>query len=76
MKPLAIVLKKYLALKNLNSPFQGTMSSYGLVLMIIAILKDMGRPQPGFEQRGPNFEKYLGKAFIHFLAVYGEQFST
>ena len=76
LKPLAIVLKKYLALKNLNSPFQGTMSSYGLVLMILAILKDMGKSFRNFEVPGQLFEKHLGRAFIHFLAVYGEQFST
>ena len=41
LKPLAIILKKYLALKSLNSAFQGTLSSYGLVLMILALLKDL-----------------------------------
>ena len=52
------------------------MSSYGLVLMIIAILKDMGKSFRNFEVPGQLFEKHLGRAFIHFLAVYGEQFST
>ena len=41
LKPLGIILKKYLALKSLNSAFQGTLSSYGLVLMILAVLKDI-----------------------------------
>ena len=76
LKPLAIVLKKYLALKNLNSPFQGTMSSYALVLMIIALLRDMGKAWVHLERDGPQFEGNLGRAFTHFLAVYGEQFST
>lgn len=49
MKPLAIVLKKYLALKNLNSPFQGTMSSYSIVLMILTLLKDMSKTIPLLE---------------------------
>ena len=41
LKPLALVFKKYLALKGLNSAFQGTLSSYGLVLMLLAVLKDL-----------------------------------
>jgi len=49
LKPLTIILKKYLALKCLNSPFQGTMSSYGLVLMLLALLKDMSVFNPGQE---------------------------
>ena len=77
LKPLAVVLKKYLALKNLNSPFQGTMSSYGLVLMIIALLKDMGKTFANLEQQeGRNFRINLGRALTHFLAVYGDQFQT
>ena len=32
-----------MAVKDLNSPFQGTMSSYGLVLMIIAVLNDLSK---------------------------------
>lgn len=49
LKPLTIVLKKYLTLKNLNSPFQGTMSSYGLVLLVLTLLKDMSRVIPHLE---------------------------
>lgn len=43
LKPLVVVLKKYLSLKNLNNSFMGTVSSYGLVLMILALLEDMKR---------------------------------
>jgi len=78
LKPLAIVLKKYLALKNLNSPFQGTMSSYSIVLMIITLLKDMSKTIPLLEQQNDpqHFAQNLGRAFNHFLAVYGEYFQT
>ena len=69
-------MKKYLALKNLNSPFQGSMSSYALVLMIIALLRDMAKASVNLEREGPQFAGNLGRAFTHFLAVYGEQFST
>ena len=44
--------------------------------MIIALLKDMRRSNFQLESPGPTFERHLGRAFIHFLAVYGEQFTT
>ena len=73
LKPLAIVFKKYFALKNLNSPFQGTLSSYGMVLMLLALIKDLKRSEHDLE-RGQDsvFESQLGKTFCHFLTVYGE----
>lgn len=79
LKPLTIILKKYLALKCLNSPFQGTMSSYGLVLMLLALLKDMSVFNPGQETAAFGSQLFminLGKAFAHFLLVFGEQFSV
>ena len=71
LKPLTLTLKKYLGLKNLNSPFQGTMSSYGLVLLVLALLKDLGVFYPSFE-RAQNYVMWLGRAFTHFFSVYGD----
>lgn len=34
-----IVLKEFLAQKHLNEPFTGGLSSYGLMLMVVAIVK-------------------------------------
>ena len=79
MKPLAIILKKYLALKSLNSAFQGTLSSYGLVLMLLALLKDLALSKFNLESSpvgSLNYNVNLGKTFAHFLLVYGEQYST
>jgi len=79
LKPLAIILKKYLALKSLNSPFQGTMSSYGLVLMLLALLKDLTVFNPALETFPVGSQLFmvnLGKTFAHFLLVFGEQYST
>ena len=79
LKPLAIILKKYLALKSLNSAFQGTLSSYGLVLMLLALLKDFKRHDPSLEAYpagSHHFKVNLGRTFAHFLMVYGEQYST
>lgn len=79
LKPLAIILKKYLALKSLNSAFQGTLSSYGLVLMLLALLKDLALANFNLEFAPVGSHQYkvnLGKTFAHFLYVYGEQYST
>jgi len=71
---LTIVLKKFIVLNGYNSPFQGTLSSYSLVLMIIAMLKDLRKKHgPGFETSQPgNVHLNLGKAFTTFLTLYGE----
>ena len=74
LKPLAMVLKKYLSLKNLNNSFMGTISSYGFVLMILALLQDFTRGDPKFEKE--YFEFNLGRALIHFFQVFGESFQT
>ena len=79
LKPLTIILKKYLSLKGLNSAFQGTLSSYGLVLMLLAVLKDKTLQNPGLESVPPDsqlFKQYLGSTFAHFLQVFGDHFST
>ena len=39
LKTLVLVFKKFLSLKNLNKPFSGGLSSYSLIQMILAILK-------------------------------------
>ena len=38
LKPIVLVLKKLLALNDLNSPYYGGLSSYSLVLMISTYL--------------------------------------
>lgn len=39
IKILALVLKKFLSLKDLNKPYSGGLSSYSLVQMILALLR-------------------------------------
>lgn len=71
MKPLVVVLKKYLSMRNLNNSFMGTVSSYGLVLMIIALLEDMKQQDPALERvTGELLEINLGKALTNFFYVY------
>jgi hypothetical protein len=47
------------------------MSSYGLVLLVLALLKDMNYLIHGIEY-GANYTMWLGRAFTHFFSVYGD----
>lgn len=49
LQALAVVLKQFLVMKGLNSPYSGGLSSYGLVLLLTS---DMQRSrQPGISPR-------------------------
>jgi non-canonical poly(A) RNA polymerase PAPD5/7 len=61
LEPLAVLIKKFLAIRDLNSPFKGGLSSYGLILLIVAMLKRN------------NFLR-VSHAFFHFLKYYGKHF--
>ncbi len=63
LEPLTIVLKKFLAVHDLNAPFQGGLSSYGVILMIVAFLRQ-------------NDDLELGEALAYFLEYYGKIFNT
>ncbi len=55
----------------------GTVSSYGLVLMILALIDDMRRTEPQLERGTSDFFEFsLGKALACFFLVYGESFQT
>lgn len=72
-----MVLKKYLSLKNLNNSFMGTVSSYGLVLLILALIEDMKKSEPQLERgQAEFFEFHLGKALASFFYIFGECFQT
>lgn len=68
LKPLVLVLKQFLVEKGLNDPYVGGLSSYGLVLMVAAILR---RHWPiGLS---PASQIDLGALFIEFLEVYSSR---
>lgn len=69
LEPLVLVFKKFLALKDLNSPFLGGLSSYGLILLIISLIN--GNFQEHLTNSG---EPSLGRTFFHFLFFYGKIF--
>lgn len=46
LKPIVFVVKHLLYLAGLNDPYQGGLSSYGLILMIVALLQVSPQPPP------------------------------
>lgn len=42
MKPVAILLKRFLAIHNFNSPYYGGLSSYSTVILIVAFMNYFG----------------------------------
>lgn len=39
LEPLVLVLKQFLVQRDLNQPFNGGLSSYALIVMVVAFLK-------------------------------------
>lgn len=67
MEPLIFILKKFIYASNLFSPYTGGISSYGLILMIVAYLQN--------EHRRIRMEKLeepmLSELLLGFLNFYG-----
>ena len=64
IKPILILLKRYFYVKNMNSSFEGGLSSYNLFLLILSFSKYMGLTQ--------NKIKNLGYFLIQFLEFFGK----
>ncbi len=62
IKPIIQVLKRYLQIKKLNSSFNGGLSSFSLLLLIVAYLK-----YPKVKAK-----TNLGRILIEFLELYGK----
>ena len=70
LKPLVLALKNILKQANLNDPYKGGMSSYGLILMIVYFLQQQ-------EKAGIDIslsENNLGQLFHDFIHFYGTEF--
>ncbi|GBG32713.1 PolyA RNA polymerase cid14 [Hondaea fermentalgiana] len=67
LKPLTLVIKQFLVVKGLNDPFVGGLSSYGLVLMVTAILQ---RWFPSGMHGLPCPSNLLGAVLMTFLREY------
>jgi DNA polymerase sigma len=42
LKPVAILLKRFLSIHNFNSPYYGGLSSYSTVILIVAFMNYFG----------------------------------
>ena len=70
LKPLVLVLKNILKRANLNDPYKGGISSYGLILMIVSFLQT----QKSLGNDISIKENNLGKLFYDFVNHYGLKF--
>ena len=70
LKPLVLVLKNILKISNLNDPYKGGLSSYGLILMIVSFLQAQKRMEIDISINEDN----LGKLFFDFINYYGLKF--
>ena len=65
LTPLTLVLKTFLAKSNLSDPFTGGLSSYALVLMIVASIRKS-------QEKGREYN--LGALLVDFLELFGRDF--
>ena len=70
LKPLALALKNILKQANLNDPYKGGLSSYGLILMIVYFLQQQANAGIDISLS----ENNLGQLFFDFINFYGTQF--
>ena len=71
---LTLLLKQFLAARQLNHAFTGGLSSYGLVLMIIHFMLRNYKSE-FYGKRVENLEPgVLGEFFMKFLQYYGNEF--
>ena len=65
LKELTLLIKKLLVVKGLNSPYQGGLSSYAVVIMIVAYMNFFS-----LQNAWVNISQLL----IHFFDFYGTKF--
>lgn len=70
LKPLVLALKNILKKANLNDPYKGGMSSYGLILMIVSFLQKQKKEGKDISLNDNN----LGRLFYDFINFYGLHF--
>ena len=67
LEPLILALKTILKNANLNDPYTGGLSSYGLILMVVSFIQCKIDQNSYHEEE----EDLLGKTFYGFLGHYG-----
>ena len=74
LKPLVLAIKNILKRANLNDPYKGGISSYGLILMIIFFLKK--QKNSGVDITPGENNCNLGKLFFEFIKFYAIFFES
>ena len=74
LKPLVLAIKNILKRANLNDPYKGGISSYGLILMIVYFLQ--GLKLSGVDISPGENNCNLGKLFFNFLKFYALTFES
>ena len=72
LKPLVLAIKNMLKIANLNDPYKGGISSYGLILMIVYFLQTQKKNGADISknENGTN----LGNLFYNFIHFYAVEF--
>ena len=75
LRPMTIVLKYFLASRDINKPFTGGIGSYLLQLMIVSYLQHRAREDVA-KRHGASGKHYnLGSLLLDFLELYGMDFN-
>lgn len=67
LEPLIFALKNLLKNANLNDPYHGGLSSYGLILMVVSFLQSQLEGNKSIKIADNN----IGRLFLEFLCYYG-----
>ena len=67
LEPIILALKTLLANGNLNNPYTGGLSSYGLILMVVSYIQSKIENQK-YNSESPTI---LGETFLNVLSYYG-----
>ena len=70
LKPIILVLKRYLQIRKLNSSFQGGISSFSLFLLVSSYIKQVFYENKYLE-KDLNSENLIGKLLYGFFLFYG-----
>jgi len=72
LRPLTLVLKSYLATRNLNSPYHGGVGSFAVQLMLISFLQQRHREDASTSRVETG---NLGSMLLDFFELYGLNFN-
>lgn len=67
LKPIILALKTLLKNGNLNDPYKGGLSSYGLILMVVSFIQSEIDNEK-YKEKSPTI---IGETFLNVLGHYG-----